>query len=59
MSEDKKFEMSKFEVYGLPWWQALACVVICATTMYLGVQSSSMTGTLATCFALAVVMAAL
>ena len=55
MSEKKGFSLETFEVYGLPWWQALACVVICAIAMYLGVQSNSMTGTLATCFALAVV----
>ena len=56
MSDNKeKFSLKTFEVYGLPWWQALICVAICAIAMYLGVQSSSMTGTLATCFALAVV----
>ncbi len=55
MSEKKGFNLETFEVYGMPWWQALVCVIICAIAMYLGVQSSSMAGTLATCFALAVV----
>lgn len=40
---------------GLPWWQAIVCVIICGGTMYWGIQSGSMTGTLASCFALAVV----
>ena len=55
MSEKKGFSLETFEVYGLPWWQALICVAICAIAMYWGAQSNSMTGTLATCFALAVV----
>ena len=46
---------STLKLGGLPWWQALIAIAICGGTMYWGIQSSSMTGTLATCFALAVV----
>ena len=53
MSDENKSKT--LEVYGMPWWLSLCCVVICGITMYIGSQSSSMTGTLATCFALAVV----
>ncbi len=53
MSDENKAKT--LEVYGMPWWLSLCCVVICGITMYIGSQSSSMTGTLATCFALAVV----
>lgn len=52
MAETKK---SQLKLGGLPWWLALGCVVICGYTMYMGLQSGSMTGTLASCFALAVV----
>lgn len=40
---------------GLPWWQAVIAIILCAIPMYWGIQSSSMTGTLCSCFALAVV----
>ena len=39
----------------MPWWLAIACILICLVTMFWGIQSSSMTGTLASCFALAVI----
>ena len=41
---------------GLPWWQALAVVGISAACMYLGVQSSSVAGTLCSAFGLAIVL---
>ncbi len=49
-------EKNVLKLGGLPWYLAVAAVLICGVTMYLGVQSNSMTGTLATCFALAVVL---
>lgn len=51
MAENKK----TLKLGGLPWWQALVCIALCGYTMYAGLQSGSMTGTLASCFALAVV----
>ena len=51
MADEKK----ELKLGGLPWWMAIVCIFICGITMYLGIQSSSMTGTLATCFALAVI----
>lgn len=45
-----------FKLGGLPWWQACIAIVLCAIPMYWGIQSSSMTGTLCSCFALAVVL---
>ena len=41
---------------GLPWWQAAVVVVIGAACMFLGVQSSSLAGTLCSAFALGVVL---
>lgn len=41
---------------GLPWWQALAVVGISAACMFLGVQSSSVAGTLCSAFGLAIVL---
>lgn len=41
---------------GLPWWQALAVVAISAACMFLGVQSSSVAGTLCSAFGLAIVL---
>ena len=52
MAENKNAQL---KLGGLPWWQAIVCVIICGGTMYWGIQSGSMAGTLATCFALAVV----
>ncbi|MDO4267574.1 MAG: 2-hydroxycarboxylate transporter family protein [Eubacteriales bacterium] len=49
-------EKKEFTLGGLPWWQALVAIVLCALPMYLDVQSGSMTGTLCSCFALAVVL---
>lgn len=44
------------ELGGLPWWQAAIAIALCAVTMFWGIQSSSITGTLCSCFALAVVL---
>lgn len=41
---------------GLPWWQAAVVVVIGAACMFLGVQSSSLAGTLCSAFTLGVVL---
>ena len=41
---------------GLPWWQALAVVGISAACMFLGVQSSSVAGTLCSALGLAIVL---
>ena len=49
-------EKKTLKLGGLPWWQALVAVVLCALPMYLGIQSSSMTGTLCSMAALAVVL---
>lgn len=48
-------EKKEFRLGGLPWWQALIAIALCAIPMYWGIQSGSMTGTLCTCLALAVV----
>ena len=48
-------EKTTLKLGGLPWWQALIAIVLCAVPMYMGTQSSSMTGTLASIFALAVI----
>lgn len=51
MSEEKKSGL----MFGkLPLWQALAAIIICAIPMYYGFQSKSMTGTLCSIFALAI-----
>lgn len=55
MSEKKEFSLNELTLGGLPWWQALVCIVLCAIPMFWGIQSSSMTGTLCSIFALAVV----
>lgn len=49
-------ETKTLKLGGLPWWQALGVVAISATCMFLGVQSSSMAGTLCSAFGLAVVL---
>ena len=49
-------EKKTLKLGGLPWWQALVAVVLCALPMYLGIQSSSMTGTLCSMAALAIVL---
>ena len=49
-------EKKTFLLGGLPWWQAAAAIVLCLVTMFWGIQSSSITGTLCSCFALAVVL---
>lgn len=41
---------------GLPWWQTAVVVVIGAACMFLGVQSSSLAGTLCSAFTLGVVL---
>lgn len=38
-------------IVGMPWWQCLAFVLLCAAPMYLGVESDTMTGTLCSVFA--------
>ena len=53
--EQMKKKMT-FLLGGLPWWQAAAAIVLCLVTMFWGIQSSSITGTLCSCFALAVVL---
>ena len=47
---------SELKLGGLPWWQALVAIVLCAIPMYWGIQSGSMAGTLCSSFALAVVL---
>ena len=57
MAESKETKgLSELKLGGLPVHLAIAAILICGVTMFLGVQSSSMTGTLASCFALAVVL---
>ena len=53
---DAATEKKEFTIGGMPWWKAVIAVIVCAIPMYLGVQSSSMTGTLCSCFALAIVL---
>lgn len=57
MSTEHEVQNGKkeFKLGGLPWWQAVLAIVLCAVPMYWGIQSGSMTGTLCSCFALAVV----
>lgn len=55
MSEEKNVENLGFRISGMSWWKALVAIVVCAIPMYMGVQSGSMTGTLASIFALAIV----
>lgn len=50
MSENKTLQL-----HGMPWWLTLCGIALCAIPMFWGIQSSSMTGTLCTCFALAIV----
>lgn len=47
---------SEFKLGGLPWWQALAAILLCAIPMYWGIQSGSLSGTLCSSLALAVVL---
>jgi Na+/citrate or Na+/malate symporter len=49
-------EKKTLKLGGLPWWQAVVAVILCALPMYLGVQSDSMTGTLCSMAALAIVL---
>lgn len=49
-------EKKTLKLGGLPWWQALAFVVISMACIYLGVQSSSMAGTLCSAFGLGVIL---
>ena len=41
---------------GLPWWQALCAVLISIACIVLGIQSSSLAGTLCSAFGLAVIL---
>lgn len=54
MSDAKEKEMLKLG--GLPWPQAIVAILLCGIPMYWGIQSSSLSGTLCSCFALAVVL---
>lgn len=49
-------EKKVFKLGGLPWWQAVIAVALCAIPMFWGIQSKSMVGTLCSCFALAVIL---
>lgn len=49
-------EKKKLLIGGLPWWLALASVALCFFTMFMGIQEHSMTGTLCSSFALAVIL---
>lgn len=51
-SETKK----TLKLGGLPWWQALCVVLISVACMALGVQSSSIAGTLCSAFGLGVIL---
>lgn len=51
-NEEKKI----LRLGGLPWWQALAVVLISMACVYLGVQSSSLSGTLCSAFGLGVIL---
>ncbi len=53
--ETNEVAKKELKLGGLPWWQAIVAIVLCAIPMYWGIQSSSMAGTLCSCFALAVV----
>lgn len=52
MYEAKK----QFKLGGLPWWQAVVAIALCVICMVWGIQSSSLTGTLCSAFALAVLL---
>ncbi len=54
--ETASFRLNDLKFAGLPWWQAIICVILCAIPMYAGVQSESISGTLCSAFALGVVM---
>ncbi len=54
MSDAKEKEMLKLG--GLPWPHAIVAIILCAVPMYWGIQSGSLSGTLCSCFALAVVL---
>ncbi|MCD8220806.1 MAG: 2-hydroxycarboxylate transporter family protein [Clostridiales bacterium] len=47
-------EKKELKFGGMIWWQALICIVLCAIPMYMGTQTGSMTGTLCSIFAMAV-----
>lgn len=47
---------NRLKLGGLPWWQAIIAVVLCAIPMYWGIQSGSLSGTICSCFALAIVL---
>lgn len=49
-------EKKSLRLGGLPWWQALAVVLISMACIYLGVQSSSLSGTLCSAFGLGVIL---
>lgn len=49
-------EKKALKLGGLPWWQALGAVAISLACIFLGVQSSSLAGTLCSCFGLGVVL---
>ena len=51
-NEEKKI----LRLGGLPWWQALAVVLISMACIYLGVQYSSLSGTLCSAFGLGVIL---
>ena len=51
-NEEKKI----LRLGGLPWWQALAVVLISMACIVLGVQSSSLSGTLCSAFGLGVIL---
>lgn len=53
MSEERS--VKTFMIGSLPWWQAVIAIALCAIPMYYGFQSSSMTGTFCSIFALAIV----
>lgn len=53
--ETNEVAKKELKLGGLPWWLAIVAIVLCAIPMYWGIQSSSMAGTLCSCFALAVV----
>ena len=55
-TQKEKFSLSNFKLAAMPWWQAIIFIVLAALPMYLGIQSGSMTGTLCSCFALAIVL---
>lgn len=51
-NEEKKI----LRLGGLPWWQALAVVLISIACIVLGIQSSSLSGTLCSAFGLGVIL---